>query len=62
MIGVVEYGFPEVQETDMAARYGAKEEEKTIPTAPHLPKRGFWQTYTLGNIWREIRHRLGKGR
>lgn len=52
------YGFPMVSQSDLEARYGKKETVNEIPEAAHLPGNGFWKTYTLGNIWRELKWRL----
>ena len=63
-LGMPAYGFPAVDLAGLRAHLGLEAETgaATIPEAPHLPKRGFWQTYTPGNVLRELLHRLGLGR
>lgn len=56
LLGVVTDRLPEVSEADLRKWLG--EEEAGMVREMAAPGRSFWQTYTPGNVWREIKWRL----
>ncbi|MEY3442970.1 MAG: hypothetical protein RLZZ519_1251 [Bacteroidota bacterium] len=58
-LGVVTDQFPVISGADLRRFLGIVE-ESVLEAA--IPAKGFWETYTPGNVWREIKWRiLGKG-
>ncbi len=63
LIGVVTDQFPSISASELRAYLGLEAEAaEPVEAAASPAPRGFWETYTPGNIWREIRYRIsGKG-
>lgn len=60
LVEVMPYAFPEVELKDLQAYLGVETlEEEILDNIPASePSQSFWQTYTPGNVIREISHRI----
>jgi ectoine hydroxylase-related dioxygenase (phytanoyl-CoA dioxygenase family) len=63
LLGVVTDQLPSISASELRAYLGLEAEATEVTEAAAVPvQRGFWETYSLGNIAREIKYRLtGKG-